>query len=117
VKMLKCPICGRMKETARRNKTCSRKCGAELVMRRLGGDYFQALGRKAGGAGAKQARIRAIATWQARFPGVPAPAALRIYSQGYGSGHKVGRRSGFAEGYEAALQDMREVRREKAKAA
>lgn len=101
MKMLRCPICGTVKATARRNQTCSYECGQALMERKRPGFHRQN-GLKASAITAQKTRQKTEARWQAKYPGVPVETARAIYLQGYLAGH----RAGTANGYEAALKDM-----------
>jgi len=53
---------------------------------------------------AAKARARARAKYAAL--GLPVAIAMQLRVEAYGAGWRRGKRTGFADGYEAALKDM-----------
>jgi hypothetical protein len=107
VKTLKCPICGTFKSGVPRvRKTCSRACGQILMKREHGPDWHKRIGTIAGKTSAQSAHKRTESGWRAKFPTVPVELGRAVYTKGYNSGHAMGKRTGYAKGYEQALKDM-----------
>jgi hypothetical protein len=107
MKVLKCPICGTVKSTQRRMKTCSRVCGQAWLKRQKGEDFHRRAGRVAGRVSGIKTRQKALELWQHRWPAVPVATARAIYTQGFNSGHSTGKRLGFQQGYDAAISGLR----------
>lgn len=107
MKVLKCPVCERVVTTVRRNKTCGRRCGQQLVKRERGADFHRVTGQRAGRATAKTTRRKSLELWKNRWPGVSDETARAIHTQGYNSGHATGQRTGFKQGYDAAISGLR----------
>lgn len=104
MKVIQCPICGTTATVHRKHKTCSAKCGQALMKRVRGADWHRLVGMKAGRASAEASKRRTREKW-AQF-GVPADVARRIYAQGYNSGWKAGKTSGYRKGLALAFRTI-----------
>ena len=108
MKILKCPICGKVREAPRRHQVCSHECAAVLHKQRYGADYHQRTGRKAGVISGKGSMARADVMWRERWPDVPAEMARAIYTRGYNSGFALGKRRGYRKGFAEAIGEPAE---------
>jgi len=99
MKVLKCPVCGTVKQTLRSRRFCSHKCDIASRDRAK----LQAQGRKAGAKSGETRRRQSLERWQRLYPGVPYAAVTAIYAQGYNSGH----RAGYANGFSAAIGERK----------
>ncbi len=99
MKVLKCPVCGTVKQTCRRQTYCSHRCD---VFRR-GHERLSAQAKKAGAVSGINRRAQSAQRWLEKYPSVPPEAAAAIYQQGYNSGH----RAGYANGFSAAIGERK----------
>jgi hypothetical protein len=107
MKVLHCPICGRVREgVPRQRQVCSKTCAAKLHKQRYGADFHHQAGKKAGAASAIVTKRKTEALWRSRWPGVPIAVAREIYVRGYNAGHQIGSRVAYAKGWSAAIREV-----------